>query len=123
MLDLNSILVFSENPKKLSGFYEKVFQKKPDWDDYGYFGFTIGKTTITFGPHDKVKGPNTHPERIMINFETKEVKDEFKRIKDLGAKVIAEPYKMDENSDGWIATFADPDGNYFQLMTPWEEEK
>jgi len=21
---------------------------------------------------------------------------------------------------GWIATFADPDGNYFQLMSPWE---
>jgi predicted enzyme related to lactoylglutathione lyase len=29
---------------------------------------------------------------------------------------------MGENTGGWIATFADPDGNYFQLMTPWEEE-
>ncbi len=27
---------------------------------------------------------------------------------------------MGENTDGWIATFSDPDGNYFQLMTPWE---
>jgi predicted lactoylglutathione lyase len=22
----------------------------------------------------------------------------------------------------WIATFADPDGNYFQLMSPWEKD-
>ncbi len=22
----------------------------------------------------------------------------------------------------WIATLADPDGNYFQLMTPWEDK-
>jgi predicted enzyme related to lactoylglutathione lyase len=29
--------------------------------------------------------------------------------------VIAEPYAIGE---GWIATLADPDGNYFQLMTP-----
>ena len=56
-----------------------------------------------------------------MNFETKDVKEEFDRIKELGAHVIAEPYKMGEDSEGWIATFADPDGNYFQLMTPWEE--
>lgn len=123
MLNFNSVLVFSENPKHLAEFYEKVFGKKPEWADYGYFGFTVGKTMITFGPHDKVKGKNTHPERVMFNFETSEVKEEFERIKKIGAKVIAEPYKMGEDSDGWIATFADPDGNYFQLVTPWEEEK
>lgn len=30
MLNLNSILVFSENPKELSDFYKKIFQKDPD---------------------------------------------------------------------------------------------
>jgi predicted enzyme related to lactoylglutathione lyase len=29
--------------------------------------------------------------------------------------VIREPYAI---GDGWIATLADPDGNYFQLITP-----
>jgi len=28
---------------------------------------------------------------------------------------------MGENSKFWIATLADPDGNLFQLVTPWEE--
>jgi predicted enzyme related to lactoylglutathione lyase len=32
--------------------------------------------------------------------------------------VVKEPYEL---QGMWIATFADPDGNYFQLMSPWEE--
>jgi predicted enzyme related to lactoylglutathione lyase len=121
MLKLNSILLCSEDPQKLADFYSDVFNREPDWQDYGYFGFAFGKFMLSIGPHDKVKGINKHPERVLINFDTYEVKEEFERIKTLGTKVIAEPYKMGEDSDTWIATFADPDGNYFQLMTPWEE--
>ncbi len=65
-------------------------------------------------------GKAKDPGRIMFNFETKEVKDEFEKIKTAGATVIKEPYEM---GGGWIATLADPDGNYFQLMTPWDEAK
>ena len=121
MLNFNSILVFSENPAELASFYEKVFDKAPDWDDHGYKGFTVGAASITIGPHDKVRGKSGNPERIMFNLETDDVKGEFQRIKDLGAEVIAEPYGMDEKegeSKDAIATFADPDGNYFQLMSP-----
>jgi len=120
MLDFNSILVFSKDPKKLADFYRKVFQKDPDWTEGGYYGFMTGKGIIAFGPHDKVQGRNTNPERIMFNFETKNVKGEFERIKKLGATVVAEPYNPAEDPTGMIATFADPDNNYFQLVTPWE---
>lgn len=121
MLDLASIMIGSEDPKELSEFYEKVLEKKPDWADYGYYGFVAGKTFISIGPHDKVKGKSQNPERIMLNFETPDVKGEFARIKALGATVIAEPYQMGKEEKGWIATFADPDGNYFQLMPPWKD--
>ena len=30
----------------------------------------------------------------------------------------AEPQRLGEMPDAWIATFADPDDNYFQLMSP-----
>jgi predicted enzyme related to lactoylglutathione lyase len=122
MLDFNSILVFSEDPKKLADFYKKVFQKDPDWSEGGYYGFMAGKGFITFGPHDKVRGKSASPERILVNFETKEVKGEFERIKKLGAKVVAKPYHPMEEPKMMIATFADPDNNYFQLVTPWENE-
>jgi predicted enzyme related to lactoylglutathione lyase len=54
----------------------------------------------------------------MFNFETNDVQGEFKRMKGLGAKVIAEPYHPADDQDMWIATLADPDGNYFQLISP-----
>lgn len=122
MLNFNSILVFSEHPKKLADFYKKVFQKDPDWAEGGYYGFMAGKGFISFGPHDQVKGKSAHPERIMFNLETKDVEGEFVRIKKAGAAVVAEPYHPMDDAKMTIATFADPDNNYFQLVTPWENE-
>ena len=60
-------------------------------------------------------GSTKDPGRVIFNFETAQVKEEFDRIKAIGAVVIKEPYEMGQ---GWIATLADPDGNYFQLTTP-----
>ena len=120
MLNFSSILLSSENPKELAEFYSKVFDKKPDMEDNGYKGFLVGKCFLSIGPHDKVKGKNSNPERVLFNFETEDVKGESQRVKDLGAKVVAEPYSMGEGY--WIATFADPDGNFFQLVTPWKEK-
>jgi predicted enzyme related to lactoylglutathione lyase len=51
---------------------------------------------------------------------TRDLKGEFERIGKLGAKVIAKPYNPMEDPKAMIATFADPDNNYFQLATPWE---
>ncbi len=123
MLNFNSILVFSENPEKLAEFYKKVFDKKPEMEMEGYTGFQLGAGWITIGPHDKVKGKSGTPERIIFNLETRDVKGEFERIKGIeGAEVIAQPYgdeeKPIEEGGGLVATFADPDGNYFQLMSP-----
>ncbi len=120
MLSLNSVMLGSSDSKALSDFYGKVLERKPDMvDEGGWYGYTAGNCFLTIGMHDKVKGMATNPERIILNFETKEVKSEFERIKELGAKVIAEPYEM---GGAWIATFADPEGNYFQLMSPWEKQ-
>ncbi len=55
---------------------------------------------------------------MIFSLETSEVQQEFDRIKNIdGVTVIKEPYEM---ATMWIATFADPDGNYFQLMSPWQ---
>lgn len=118
MLNFNSILLFSENPGKLADFYKKVFDAKPGWEQDNYTGWMLGSSTIMVGPHDKVKGENKNPERFMFNLETEDVAGEFERIRKLGAKVIAEPYHPGEEPEMWLATFADPDGNYFQLASP-----
>lgn len=118
MLNFNSILLSTDQPKKLIEFYTKVFDKKADWAEGDWAGFQVGSGFFSVGPHDKVKGQTKQAERILFNFETTEVKQEFDRVKSTGAAVIAEPYEMEGMKGMWIATFADPDGNYFQLMSP-----
>jgi len=123
MLNFDNILLSSGDHKKLVEFYKKVFDKKPEMEDETYAGFLVGKCFLSIGQHDKVHGKNQNPERVLFNFSTSEVKEEFERIKKIeGIEIIKEPYQMD-GWDGWIATLADPDGNYFQLITPWEDSK
>lgn len=120
MLSLSSILIGSSQPKVLADFYQKVAGKEADMHDGDWYGWLIGKCFLSIGPHSEVKGQAKEPQRIIFNFETEQVKEEFKRIKLTGATVVKEPYEM---GGMWIATFADPDGNYFQLVTPWKENK
>lgn len=107
-------------PKVLAEFYEKVIGKKPDMEEGGWSGWMVGSAFFSVGEHSEMGGKSKDKGRVMFNFETTEVKEEFERIKGLGATVVAEPYEM---QGAWIATLADPDGNYFQLMTPWDSEK
>ena len=116
-------MIGSSQPKVLAEFYKKVFDKKPDWNDNSWYGFQVGNTHLTIGEHSEVKGKSKEPQRLIINLDTKNVKKEFERIKATGAEVIKAPYNPGEAPEMLIATFADPDGNYFQLMTPWEEDK
>ena len=49
------------------------------------------------------------------------MKADFERLQAAGATVVREPYSPDGMPDNapemLIATFADPDDNYFQLMS------
>ena len=125
MLNLNSFMIGTEDYQKLGDFYGAVLQKKPEMNDKDskMVGYLAGSSFISIMPHSKVQGKSQNPERIMFSFETSEVEKEFERIKQIpGASVVAEPYHpggMDKYS---IATLADPDGNYFQLLTPWDDD-
>jgi predicted enzyme related to lactoylglutathione lyase len=118
-MNLNSILIGSENPQRLAEYYTRLFGK-PGWDDGGYIGWQIGTGSVSIGPHDQVKGKNTHPGRLLWNIESADVKGDFARLKAAGATVVREPYTVGEapGPEAWIATFSDPDDNYFQLMSP-----
>ncbi len=118
MLNLNSIMLGTSKVQEMAEFYEKVFERTADMIDGGWYGWKIGNGFLTIGGHSEVHEEAKEPQRIIMNFETTEVKEEFERLKELGATVIKEPYGIE---GALIATLADPDGNYFQLMTPWEE--
>jgi predicted enzyme related to lactoylglutathione lyase len=116
-MNLNSILIGSENPQRLAEYYTRLFGK-PSWEEGGYVGWQIGTGAVTVGPHDQVKGRNTQPGRLLWNIESADVDGDFKRLKAAGATVVREPYSMGEAPEARIATFSDPDDNYFQLASP-----
>ena len=118
-MNFNGLLIGSENPETMAAFYEKLLGA-PTYKDESYSTWTIGSGSVSIGPHSEVKGRNASPGRIIWNIETADVKGEAERFKAAGATVVAEPYNFPDYPDSWIATFEDPDGNYFQLMTPME---
>ncbi|MFL5805135.1 MAG: VOC family protein [Roseiflexaceae bacterium] len=117
MLNLNSVMIGTKQPEVLATFYEKVIGKPADMvdRDQGFYGWQVGSAFLGLLEHSKMDGATKDPGRVMLNFETAQVQDEFERIRALGAVVIAAPYQI---GDGWLTTLADPDGNYFQLMSP-----
>ncbi|HET9416543.1 MAG TPA: VOC family protein [Candidatus Limnocylindria bacterium] len=119
-MNFNSILIGSENPERLAAYYTKLFGE-PTWNDGGYVGWLIGGGAVTVGPHSEVTGSNEQPGRLIWNIESADVQGDFDRFKAAGATVVREPYGF-EGAEGQIATLADPDGNYFQLMSPMEPE-
>jgi len=120
---LESVNIFTQSAKKLAKFYkEKVGLKSTGEFEMGEgkdagevysFEFKRG-SDLYIVDHSKVKGENKNPERMMLNFEVDDIKKEVAKLKRAKVKVITDTYHLEMY--GWIATFADVDGNYFQLV-------
>ena len=118
-MNFNSILIGSDDPQRLADYYTKLFGK-PAMEDGGYWGWALGSGFVSVGPHSEVHGTNAEPGRIIWNIESADVQAEFDRMKAAGGIVVREPYGFDEIPEAAgmsIATLADPDGNYFQLVS------
>ena len=89
-LNFNSVMIGSEHPEELGEFYASVFDRPADMKEGGWYGWRFGGALLSVGQHSEVKGRNEMPGRFIINFETQDVKGEFKRIKGLGVTVVAE---------------------------------
>ncbi len=118
---LESILIGTENAKKLAAFYKEkvglkiVFEGVMGENDEEFYEIKAGKgPSITVMDHSKIKGTNKTPERVIFNLEVDDIKKEVARLKKAKVKQIQATYHVE--GYGWISTFADLDGNYFQLV-------
>ena len=116
-MNLNSLMIGSEDPKPLVEYYTKLFGE-PMGAEGDYTWWQIGTGGFTVAAHDQVKGPNASPGRVIWNIETADVKGDFDKLKAAGATVVQEPYNPGGAGEMWVATFSDPDDNYFQLVSP-----
>ena len=117
--NFESITIGSSNATKLANFYKKKVGLKQSWDavmgkNTNVYGFTIGKMDLVIMDHAKVKGKSKDPTRLVFNLEVDNIEKEFAKLKKAGVKVVAKIHHIQEY--GYLATFADLDGNHFQIV-------
>jgi len=117
---LEGLNLFTENAKRLSTFYrDKVglavtFEGEMGEDDEIY-ELALGKgPNLYIIDHSKVHGKNKNPEMIIFNIEVDDIKREVARLRRAKVRQIQPTYHVE--GYGWLCTFADVDGNYFQLV-------
>jgi predicted enzyme related to lactoylglutathione lyase len=117
---IDTIMLGSENAEKLAEFYREVVGLKQteelemgENEEKGYL-FEVGEVTLSILDHSEVKGKNKNPERIFINFEVDDIEKEVERLQNENVEVKQDIYHVE--GYGLIATFIDPDGNFFQLV-------
>lgn len=118
-MNFNNILIGTDDAARLIDYYTKLLGE-PTFRDESYATWMLGSGAVSIGAHSEVHGSNDEPGRLIWNIESDDVAADFARLRDAGAIVVREPYSFDGYPDMWIATLADPDGNYFQLMTPFD---
>lgn len=117
---LESILIGTPSAKKLAAFYSEKIGLKIGFEgvmgeDEELYQLEVGKGPgITVMDHSKVKGKNTAPGRIIFNLEVDDIKKEVTRLKKAKVKVVLDTHHI--QGYGYVATFADLDGNYFQFV-------
>jgi predicted enzyme related to lactoylglutathione lyase len=105
--------ITSEDPARLLKFYMDVvgLPKNPNM---GEMAVDAGGTTFGFDSHSEVRGAAKEPARVLIDFFVDDIAAEQKRLEAAGVKFSRSQGK--EYWGGVISTFADPDGNYVQLI-------
>ena len=80
----------------------------------GFVNFAWGDFRLTVHVHSEVVGRTVDPDRVMINFAVADIAITHRRLVRSG--VVFRRVPEQESWGGWVATFADPDGNTLQLL-------
>ena len=117
---IEAVLVSSENAKSLAEFYKEkvgieIAEEYEMGEDGSVFEMKAGdRSAFYINSHSEVKGKASEPQRIIINFEVEDIDKAVASLSGKGVKTIAEKYHIE--GYGYVATFEDLDGNYFQLV-------
>jgi len=117
--DVDGVNLNSEDAESLATFYKDTVGLKLEdeavmGEDQNFYWFKIGDSNLYIIDHSEVKGKNPNPQRMFFNLEVDNFDSEMKRLDDAGVKKIQDKYHIE--GYGWVATYEDPDGNYFQIV-------
>ncbi len=104
----------SEQPAELMRFYAGVVGLPRHSDPNRESTLVAAGIEIVFDNHSDVSGNAPQPARMLLNLFVDDLAAEQKRIEGHGVTFIRSAGR--EFWGGVISTFADPDGNYVQLI-------
>ncbi len=113
---VNGLLIWTDQFPAMLRFYRDVLGLAPRHERDGFVNFGWGDFRLTIGVHEGVRGHNHDPLRIMVNLATDDIHAAHRRLAAIGVEFSRPPEQ--ESWGGWVATFADPDGNTLQLLQP-----
>src|SRR5437879_11815383 len=70
-MNFNSIMIGSEDPKRLVDYYTKILGK-PAMSEGGYDGWQDGSGWITMRHHAEIQGKNPTPGRLLLSLESED---------------------------------------------------
>ncbi len=123
---LDTVTIASGDASALANFYQdkvgiKIKEEYEMGEGSSAFEMDQGEGSAFFiNSHSEVSGKAKEPQRIMINFEVNDIDKAVEEVTGKGVKVVAEKYHIE--GYGYIATFEDLDGNYFQLAQVRDSE-
>jgi hypothetical protein len=106
---VGSILLGSTNAQALREWYQRAIA--PDYTGEG--PISVGPILLVIDQRSDVDATNSQPGRFILNFHVDDIDAIESRLRDVNVKWIA---PIEERPAGRFGTFADPDGNYLQVI-------
>ena len=113
---LAGVLIWTDAARfaAMAGFYRETLGLTPRSSRGEFINFDWHGVRLSIGVHDGVHGAARDPLRIMINLLVADIRATHARLAGAGVTFSRAPEQ--EAWGGWVASFADPDGNTLQLM-------
>ena len=109
-----NVNVCSEDPARLTAFYADVLGLEPI-PAISAGAFRVGGAAFLVDGHSEAKGPSKEPYRVLLTFSVDDAPAEQARLEAVGVPFVRSATR--EPNGVTVATFADPDGNYCQLIS------
>src|SRR5690349_11022097 len=106
---LGSLLLGTNRPSELRDWYRRVLAP----GHKGHGPIDLGGFLLVIQPREDVAPKNDEPGRVILNFHVEDFHAVEAQLRAAGVEWIA---PAEERGSGWFATFADPDGNYLQII-------
>ena len=116
IVGLAGVLVWTEAERfpAMARFYRDTLGLTPRSSKSDFINFDWNGVRLSVGVHDRVHGAARDPLRVMVHLTVSDILAVHARLAQAGVVFTRQPER--EDWGGWVATFADPDGNTLQLM-------